>query len=319
MKIQFLLKLLCAGAFCTWYSAAAQKKVVIMGSSTAAGFGSSTYQLSWAGRLEESYNINKMDGEDTVFYNLAVGGYNTYQELPAGYTQPAGRPSPDPLADVTKALGFHPDIVIINLPSNDVGAGFSLTETMCNFRLMYNTVTAAGAKCYITTTQPRNDYNIAQRQALLVMKDSILGEFGNFAINFWDDLVTGDGLNMLREDRRSPGGLVHPNDTGHNYLFKRVKDSNIFDATSVNSLINITKMYRENSGDNLIAEISLIGNQNVLMTIYNIAGILMQQKKWYLPQPSERMIVPIAALPIGIYFFKLSTGNSTAAIKAFIK
>jgi hypothetical protein len=77
-------------------------------------------------------------------------------------------------------------------------------------------------------------------------------------------------------------------------------------------------MYRENGSNNLIAEISLTGNQNVLMTIYNIAGVLMQQQKRYMPQSSERMIVPIASLPTGIYFFKLSTGNNST-VKAFIK
>lgn len=318
MKIQFLLRLLCVATLCMWYPAVAQKKVVIMGSSTAAGYGASTYQLSWAGRLESSFNINKTDGTDTVFYNIAVGGYNTYQELPTAYAPPAGRPSPDPLADVTTAMAYHPDIVIINLPSNDVGDGFSITETMDNFRLMYNSITAGGAKCYITTSQPRNDYSVSQRQALLVMKDSILGQFGTFAINFWDDLVTADGMNMLRDDRRNPASQVHPNDTGHNFLFERVSNKNIFGVTAINSPVNITKMYRENGSNNLIAEISLTGNQNVLMTIYNIAGVLMQQQKRYMPQPSERMIVPIASLPTGIYFFKLSTGNNST-VKAFIK
>jgi lysophospholipase L1-like esterase len=318
MENKFLLRLFCVAAFCICYPAVAQKKVVIMGSSTAAGFGASTYQLSWAGRLENSFNINKADGTDTVFYNIAVGGYNTYQELPTTYAPPTGRPYPDALADVTRALAYHPDIVIINLPSNDVGAGFSITETMDNFRLMYKSVTAGGAKCYITTSQPRNDYNVSQRQALLVMKDSIILQFGNFAINFWDDLVTADGMNMLRDDRRNPAGLVHPNDVGHNFLFEKVKDKNIFGVTAINDPINIAKMYRDNGGYNLIAEINATSNQHALITIYNIAGILMQQKECYITQPLERVVVPVAALPAGIYFFKLATNNNNT-VKAFIK
>ena len=215
MKIKLLIPLFCGATFLLINNLFAQKKVVIMGSSTAVGSGASSYQLSWAGRLEGSFNQNTTDGIDTTFYNIAASGYNTYQELPSGYTPPMGRPAPDPLYNVTKALSYNPDVVIINLPSNDVGAGFSITETMDNFRLMYSNISASGAKCFITTTQPRNDYSLSQRQALLNMKDSIINQFGFFAVNFWDDLVTSDGLNMLRDDRRDPLRAIHPNDLGH--------------------------------------------------------------------------------------------------------
>lgn len=199
-----------------------------MGSSTAVGYGATSYALSWAGRLESSFNINTSDGIDTTFYNIAQGGYTTYHEMNTGCYVPPLRPSPDPLCNVTKALSYGPDVVIINLPSNDVGAGFSTTETMDNLRLMYNYITATGTKCYITTSQPRNDYTVLQRQELLDMKDSILAQFGLFAINFWDDLVTSDGLNMIRADRKDPLTDMHPNDLGHDFLFQRVQAKNIF-------------------------------------------------------------------------------------------
>jgi lysophospholipase L1-like esterase len=228
MKIKLLISVVCVAIICLAHPAFAQKKVVIMGSSTAAGYGASTYQLSWAGRLESNFNMNATDGIDTTFFNIAVGGYSTYLEMPAGYVPPAGRPASDPMANITKALSYNPDVVIINLPSNDVGAGYSITETMYNLRLMYNSISLSGAKCYITTSQPRNDYSDVQRQALLEMKDSILTQFPAFSINFWDDLVTSDGMNMLRDDRRDPTSPVHPNDIGHGFLFGRVQDKNIF-------------------------------------------------------------------------------------------
>jgi lysophospholipase L1-like esterase len=206
----------------------AQKKVVIMGSSTAAGYGATSYALSWGGLLESSFNVNTSDGIDTLFYNIAIGGYTTYDKMYSGCYVPPGRPAPDPMHNVTMALSYTPDVVIINLPSNDVGAGFSNTETMYNLRQMYNTVTATGTKCYITTAQPRNDYTVSQRQELSDMKDSILAQFGTFALNFWDDLVTSDGLNMIRPDRKDPYTDMHPNDLGHQFLFERVQAKNIF-------------------------------------------------------------------------------------------
>ncbi len=227
MKITFYVSLLCFAAF-FYTPSMAQKTVVIMGSSTAAGNGATSYATSWAGRLKSSYNINTTDGIDTTFYNIALAGYTTYDEMYTSFIPPGGRPAPDPLHNVTKALSYSPDIVIINLPSNDVGAGFSITETMNNFRLMYNAVNASGAKCFITTTQPRNDYTLFQRQTLSDMKDSILAQFGLFSINFWDQLVTSDGLNMLRSDRQDPTTMIHPNDIGHQYLFDSIQAKKIF-------------------------------------------------------------------------------------------
>ncbi|MBC7627426.1 GDSL-type esterase/lipase family protein [Ferruginibacter sp.] len=413
MKFKLPLILLCAATCFFVNNSLAQKKIVIMGSSTAEGLGASIYQLAWAGRLEASFNQNTGDGIDTIFVNIAKGGYNTYQELPTTFMPPAGRPSPDPFHNVTKALSSNPDVVIINLSSNDVGEGFSITETMDNLRLMNNSITASGAKCYITTSQPRNDYTLLQRKALLDMKDSINIQFGYFAINFWDDLVTSDGLNMLRADRKDPTSAVHPNDIGHDFLFGRVRDKNIFSiiplpvkltaftamvknnntnikwhteqqepytifeieksangidfeiaftvsivearqsadyegidkntlpgksfykikvteggrsfysntitVTNNASTLSIIKLYKDNSSGNLIADINTQISRNVLITIYNIAGAIMQQKRQYITTPSATIILPVANLATGQYFFKVSSDDTSYDIKKFIK
>lgn len=391
----------------------AQKKVVIMGSSTAEGLGATSYPLSWAGKLEGYFNTNAGDGIDTTFYNIAAGGYNTYQELPSGYVPPMGRPVSDPLHNVTKALSYNPDVVIINLPSNDVGAGYTITETIDNLIMMYNAITASGALCYITTTQPRNDYSISQRQSLFDTKDAINTQFGVFAINFWDDLVTSDGLNMLRDDRRDPASAIHPNDIGHDFLFGRVRDKNIFSlvalplkitcfsaqmknntisikwhteleepntlfeiersangidfenaftlnipkaclsadysvidknpfqgknfyrikvtesahflysntisVTNKSNALKIMRLYKDNSSGNLIADVSTQKEENVFIAVYNTMGVMMQQKKQHLCISSTRIILPLANLTAGQYFFKISTDENNYSIKAFIK
>ena len=208
-----------------------QMKVVIMGSSTAYGTGASVYDSSWAGRTTALLNRNITDGMDTVFYNIAAPGYDTYQEMPSDFIPPAGRPLPDDGFNVTKALSYNPDIVIISLPSNDINYGYAKSEMIGNLRVMFSTIFAAGTRCYITTPQPRNDLDQGKRDSLLSLVDSVNMSFGPYALDFWDGLVTTDGLNMLKDEYRAIPSLLHLNDDGHNLLFQRVRDSYIFGLT----------------------------------------------------------------------------------------
>jgi lysophospholipase L1-like esterase len=220
----------------------AQKKIVVLGSSTAAGAGASQ-DSAWTARLQAHYRKNTSDGVDTTIENLAVFGFVTYQVMPNNFVTPVVPDrTPWPVnveKNVTKALSFQPDIIIINLPSNDVfiAPDYNMKETMDNFRALNQQVTAAGVRCYITTTQPRNTPEV-YRLMLRQLRDSILNNFGTFAINFWDDLVTNDGLNNLRDDRRADD--VHPNNTGHRFLFERVVARNIFGAVNVPLPVKIT-------------------------------------------------------------------------------
>ncbi|MBS1744028.1 MAG: SGNH/GDSL hydrolase family protein [Bacteroidetes bacterium] len=211
-------------------SASAQVKVVIMGSSTAYGVGASVYSNSWAGRFENFYNKNNADGLDTLVYNIAAPGYDTYQEMPGNFVPPPNRPLPDDGYNVTKALSFNPDVVIINLPSNDINYGYAKSEMISNLRYMSATIFAQGKKCYVTTPQPRNDMADDLRDSLRTLVDSVEHSFGPYAINFWECLVTNDGLNMLKDEYRATPSPLHVNDNGHELLFQRVWERNIFDV-----------------------------------------------------------------------------------------
>jgi lysophospholipase L1-like esterase len=209
-----------------------QKKIVVMGSSTAAGNGASTPQNSFVNKLQAYFQRNMSDGLDTVIYNIATSGYNTYLEMPTGFVPPAGRPAPDPTYNVTRALSYNPDVVLINLPSNDIASGYTKKECMDNLRLMFSTINATGAKCFITTTQPRNlDPTSRQYQRDLV--DSINNNFGIRSINFWTDLVNPltDANNIYTINPPvSAGDGIHVNDAGHEFLFQRVKNTQLFAA-----------------------------------------------------------------------------------------
>ena len=206
----------------------AQKKLTILGSSTAAGYGASVVDSSWVGRLTASFNKNSTDGIDTIVNNRAAGGYTTYQSLPTGYPTPSDRPAPDAAANVTYILNSvpRPNIVIINYPTNDIAYGYDPKEMMDNLRLMFQQLNANGILCYITTSQPRNTVTEPQRILLRQLVDSIRNNFGNYAINFWDDLVTTDGTYTLKPESTPDG--THPNDYGHRLLFQRVQAKNIF-------------------------------------------------------------------------------------------
>lgn len=133
-----------------FFTTRAQKKVVIMGSSTALGNGASSYANAFAGKLTSYYNQNTSDGVDTTFINLAYPGYSTYELMPSDFIPPSGKPAFDPLRNITKALSYLPDVILINLPNNDMAREYTKKECMDNFRLMFARVNAAGVRCFMS-------------------------------------------------------------------------------------------------------------------------------------------------------------------------
>lgn len=208
----------------------AQKRIAVLGSSTAAGFGASVTDSSWVGKLQLNFRKNTSDGVDTVIDNRAVGGYVTYKSLPTGSSTP-NRPDPDPNANITYVLNTVPraDIVIINYPTNDIVSDYTPKEMMDNLRLMFQQFNANGITCYITTSQPRNTASDAQRILLRQIVDSVQLNFGNYAINFWDDIANTDGT-IKPEVSASDG--THVNNLGHRLLFQRVAAKDIFGVGS---------------------------------------------------------------------------------------
>jgi lysophospholipase L1-like esterase len=204
----------------------AQKKIVVLGSSTSAGYGASVYDSAWVGRLQADFRKNTSPGNpDTIVNNMAWSGYSSYLIMPTGFVPPADRPTSNPDYNVTAALNQAPDIIIINMPSNDIGYGYTKQEFMNNLRTLFSLISNHGVQCYITTTQPRN-FEADKRQMQRELVDSINNNFGMYAINFWDDLVSTDGQYLINAQVNVDG--IHVNDLGHRYLFLRVKAKNLF-------------------------------------------------------------------------------------------
>ncbi|MFA7288504.1 MAG: GDSL-type esterase/lipase family protein, partial [Melioribacteraceae bacterium] len=196
--------------------------IVVIGSSTAAGAGASTYDSSWVARFK-SYVKSKDINAQVV--NLAIGGYTTYDLMPTAFVPPAGRPTPKKSNNITFGLTYKPDAIIVNLPSNDVTNGYTIAEQMSNYRIIAANAASQQVPMWVTTTQPRN---LSASQKLLQMeaRDSVLAYFKDKAINVFDELANADGS---IKTKYNSGDGVHLNNAGHKYIYEEMVKAKIWD------------------------------------------------------------------------------------------
>lgn len=205
----------------------AQKKIVVLGSSTAAGSGASSYANAWVGQYT-AYATALNAGNAVI--NLAVGGYNTYLIVPTGTPHP-GRPDPDTLRNVSAAIkNYRADVVIVNMPSNDVANSYDVSEVLLNYRRIKRYCDSAGVPVYFTTTQPRNFTDVGKLGQLMEIRDSTHAQYGSFAIDFWTTVASADGT---INPSYNAGDGVHINDAGHTLFFDRVKAKPVFGVTAL--------------------------------------------------------------------------------------
>lgn len=196
------------------------KKVVVLGSSTAAGAGATHYANGWAG-LYERYL--KSLNENNAVINLAVPGYTTYQELPTGATMVSGRPGVDNNHNITAAILKNPDAIIVNLPTNDIVSGYHLVETEANLVVISSEANKAGIPIWITTSQPRN-LDPTKRTSLAILSVWIKSTYGPHAIDFWSVIANMDGtINPIY----CCGDGIHLNNFGHYKLYGSVVASRL--------------------------------------------------------------------------------------------
>lgn len=295
---------------CACLSLAAQKKIVVLGSSTAAGTGASTPANSWVGKMTSYYNKNGSDGVDTTVVNLSMGGNHSYSIVPSGFTPPPGRPFTDDSRNITAALAQSPDVIIVNLPSNDAfyasngtWTNYTIKETMDNFRLVESLARAAHVPIFFATAQPRN-LNTEYRDTLRRTKDSIIAGFGvSRTIDFWTDLTETDGSNLMLASVNSGDG-VHVNNLGHNFLYTRVINKNIFgtytflpvqllqfNATPVNTQIRLSwTIEQEDPNTNYEVERSTDGSRfSVTSVLQGNGSVLQKNYYWNDLQPVSGM------------------------------
>ena len=181
-------------------------RVVVLGSSTAAGTGATAGQ-GWVDLLR-SYLLTQEPVHQ--LFNLAVGGYTTRDVLVTGRAN----------HNITQALSLSPSVILVNLPSNDVARNISDEESMANFVALRETADAAGVPIYFTTTQPRNFSSTDKRQQLAAQAAQIKNLFAPYAIDIYGELADSD--RRIRAQYGSGDG-IHLNNAGHQFIFTQVR------------------------------------------------------------------------------------------------
>ncbi len=224
--MRYLFLHLCA-LFC--FTSFAQKKIVILGSSTAAGTGAG---YPWVAQYTDY--VKSINPANQII-NLAQGGFTSWHIMPTGST-PRGLytlPYPEPTRNITAAIAQNPDAIIINLPSNDAGYSNPATYTMMNYRDIVATAVASNIPVWLTTAGPRGQ-DLGFFLVLKQIKDSTLNEYGNKAIDVWTTLENESIVNIAAP--YAFGDNVHYNQAGHDLIFQRVKQANVLNMLNNSAL-----------------------------------------------------------------------------------
>ncbi|MCI0494585.1 GDSL-type esterase/lipase family protein [candidate division KSB1 bacterium] len=285
--------------------------IVVLGSSTAEGTGPADKRNAWVNRYR---SFLKMENANHRVDNLAKGGYTTYHILPTGQTTPANRPKPDDQRNITRALALQPDGVIINLPSNDATAGYSIEEQLANYDSLLAVANRSNTPVWIATTQPRN-LSQTGRQNLMAMRDSTLARFDNFAIDFWTELAQENGMINPQYDC---GDGIHLNDVAHKILFNRVNDKNIPKELSSSVFLNefvprtpiLFSNYPNPFNSSTIFEFQLPYAANVELQVFNLLGQKIAiLKNDFFPAGINRIFFNAEGLASGIYLYNMKMGK----------
>lgn len=191
------------------------KIIVVVGSSTAAGIGANPIDSSWVGRLK----IQMANSKKGKVINLGVGGFSTYDTMPNNFIPGPYRGYPVVNNNITKALSYQPDLVIINLPTNDIAYGYSDTEIINNFKTMTSVMDSLNVPYLLTGTQPRNFTSVDTRKRLKALDDKLRAAFTDHVDDYLDQLS--DSTWNIKPEFNSGDG-IHVNNKGHNIIYQSV-------------------------------------------------------------------------------------------------
>ncbi|MAN26951.1 T9SS type A sorting domain-containing protein [Mesonia sp.] len=286
-------------------------RIVILGSSTAAGTGPSDANNAWVAR----YNtyLTEMDTRYEVI-NLAQGGFATYNILPTGTTIPSGvNRSIDVNRNITKAISLDPTGIIINLPSNDAASGYPVADQLNNYTLIANAAASENIMLWVTTPQPRDfGSNTTKLNIQLDMLDETYTMFGDHTIDFWTGFGTSNNNGIL--PAYDAGDGIHMNDAAHEILFERVIGMDIHtevrDAVlkvETLSLNNDLKIYPNPVKNTCTIRSNQFSGNQLTIEVYNILGSKVYNK--VLELHNQEATWSRNALENGIYFLLITNNN----------
>lgn len=188
---------------------------VVMGSSTAAGAGAPAGK-GWVDLLQAA-----MAGRGAQIANIAIGGTVTYHGMSTTAPAVAGRPLPNPAANIDQALARKPVLLIVSYPTNDTALGYSSDETVNNILAIRSLASAAGVPVLVTSTQPRN-LTAAQLAQLRVIDQRLAASIGPCFVDVGSVLAAADGRLAAGFDS---GDGVHPGEAGHRLISTKVQQT----------------------------------------------------------------------------------------------
>lgn len=251
-------------------SAQNYKRICVIGSSSAWGYFPNTSiprDSAWAFKIKKYYK--DLGVIDTLF-NIATVGNDCYNGMPTSYVPPLNRRLPDPASNITRAVNLvpKPDIIIVNFPSNSYDF-LSIDEVIFCLQTIKDSANAKNIDCYITTTQPRDNFSVSERQKLKDIGDRIRFTFGPRAIDFYYDIVNLADLSIKAE--YSLGDGVHLNPAGHTVLKNKVIAKNLFFAIVPVNFSLFTTIYKEGKVYIQWQTLSEINNQKFIIEKSNDA------------------------------------------------
>ncbi len=247
------LIILCLLFCCTAASAQSNRRICVMGSSSAYGYfpDGTSRDSAWAFKVKKYYkNLNLID----TLFNIATNGINCYIGMPSSYIPPPGRDLPNSEFNITRAVNLipKPTVILVNFPSNGY-VQYSIPEILYCLQTIKDSANANGITCFVTTSQPRDDFNAIERQKLSDIRDAIVSQFGLYAIDFYTDIV--NTADLKRKPVYAAADLVHLNPQGHTVLADKVIQKNFFFAPVAAHFLN-TSARRETSGIHISWEVA---------------------------------------------------------------
>ncbi|HRZ42847.1 MAG TPA: GDSL-type esterase/lipase family protein [Bacteroidales bacterium] len=267
-------------------------RIVVLGSSTAAGAGATFSDSAWV-NLYRSHVTHHNTRYEVI--NLAKGGYTTFHILPTGTTMPPGvTVTVDTARNISKAMTYAPVALIVNMPSNDAASNFSAQMQLNNYRIISDIADAAGISVWICTPQPRNFSNPLQIQTQIDVRDSLLAIYQDHAIDFWTGMATVSGYIKPEFDS---GDGVHLNNRGHRELCERVihkQLDTVFCAPYlfVNELYpdypDAFQVYPNPAGHKLWLEFETQGHGEAAAKIYDLSGRVLEERVFSFSNPGKQ-------------------------------
>jgi hypothetical protein len=221
------------------------------------------------------------------------------------------------MRNVTRALSLGADAIIINLPTNDVAAGYPIWEQVTNDDLVRSVAAAASVPVWVTTSQPRN-FSGAFLDSLKKLRDTTFVHYGRYAIDFWTDLATPSGTIVQAYDS---GDGIHLNDAGHRILFERALAEDIHKiflvgvadtpVAALEAMMSVTPQPVVNSA---MVHFLVDRPGDTVLLIYDLHGRIVDRAECgYRVTGRHQVSIDVHGLPDGLYFCQLRVGKDSVS------